>query len=195
MIVGAVRYGLCVNKLPPTCETDAPGMSPFFFLELAAFSAQIFLVWAAFLLLPCSDKKGADSRAQTAATRAAATGSGARPRSSASACCCCTVSAERGGRLRNWLTFDTVIFVLASSLVGGAVAVKGAAVLEADWKFRQALYWGKVLYGLLSVPYLLFALPLAKRLFTHARPTGYDKHGRLRPCHARADTGADNGAP
>ncbi len=192
VIVGAVRYALCVNKSPPTCETDAPGMSRFFFLELAAFSGQIFLVWGAFLLLPCSDKKGADARAQDAAARAAATGSGAGPPSASSRCCCCMVSTERGGRLRNWLVFDTLIFVLACGLVGAAVAVKGGAVLEADWKFRQTLYWGKVLYGMLSVPYLLFSLPLAKRLFTHARPTGYDKHGRLRACRAR-DSEADNG--
>lgn len=193
VVVGAARYGLCVNKSPPTCETDAPGMSRFFFLELAAFSGQIFLVWSAFLLLPCSDKKGADARAQSAAARAAATGVGA----GSSRCCCCMVSTERGGRLRNWLVFDTVIFVLACGLVGAAVAVKGGAVLEADWKFRQALYWGKVLYGMLSVPYLLFSLPLAKRLFTHARPTGYDKHGRLRPCCARDTnrTKATNVAP
>ena len=84
--------------------------------------------------------------------------------------------------------------MLAAGLVAVTVAIKGAAVLEQDWKFRQTLYWGKVLYGMLSVPYLLFSLPLAKRLFTHARPTGYDKHGRLRPCRGR-DSETENGGP
>lgn len=102
-------------------------MSSFFFLELVAVSAQIFLVWTAFLLLPCSDNKGADARAQGAAARAAGSGSGARLPRTASYCCCCMVSAERGDRLRNWLIFDTVVFMLAAGLVAVTVATKGAA--------------------------------------------------------------------
>ena len=205
VIIGAVQYGLCVNKTPPTCESDAPGMSPWFFLELSAFSGQIVLVWTAFMLLPCSDKKGADARVQGAVARAAAAADDAEAAEAAEAavgsgsgsgfcccCCCCRLSKDRGGRLKYWLTFDTLIFLLAAGLVGITVAVKGAAVLEADWKFRQLLYWSKVMYGLLSTPYLLFSLPLATRLITHARPTGYDKRGRLRPCKARAGAAVQN---
>lgn len=190
-IIGAIRgaalYGICVNVLPPTCHVDAPGMSEFFFIELGAFFGQIVLVWVAFMLLPCSDKKGVDARVQRAVARAAgdAEAVAAIDQASQRGGNCCTLSKERGGKLRSWLIFDTVIFLLAAGCVILIVALKGAAVLSIDWKFRQTLYWAKVLYGLLSTPYMLFKLPLAPRLITHARPTGYDKAGRLRPCQGK----------
>ena len=35
-----------------------------------------------------------------------------------------------------------------------------------------------MLYGLLSLPFFLFALPLLFEVLTHARATGYDEYGR-----------------
>merc|ERR1711871_280893 len=34
-----------------------------------------------------------------------------------------------------------------------------------DWEIRQMLYWSKCTYGLLSLPYLFYSLPLMHLLF------------------------------
>jgi hypothetical protein len=44
-----------------------PGSSGWFIWELVAFVAHVGLCWAAFMLLPCSEKKGEAARAARAA--------------------------------------------------------------------------------------------------------------------------------
>ena len=46
-----------------------------------------------------------------------------------------------------------------------------------DYQMRAALFWCRVLYGLLSLPFFLFTLPLVFEALTHSRPTGYDAEG------------------
>ena len=43
---------------------------------------------------------------------------------------------------------------------------------------RAALFWVRVLYGLLSLPFFVFTLPLLFEALTNSRPTGYNKHGK-----------------
>ena len=50
-------------------------------------------------------------------------------------------------------------------------------VLE-EYQMRAALFWVRVLYGLLSLPFFVFTLPLLFEALTNSRPTGYNKHGK-----------------
>ena len=42
---------------------------------------------------------------------------------------------------------------------------------------QALLYWTRVLYGLLSLPFAVFTLPLLFEALTNARPTAYDQRG------------------
>ena len=44
-------------------------------------------------------------------------------------------------------------------------------------QFRAVLYWTRVIYGLLSLPFVVFTLPFMFQALTHSRPTGYDAQG------------------
>ena len=43
------------------------------------------------------------------------------------------------------------------------------------------LYMAKIFYGLLSFPFLIFALGPLQDILTKSRPTAYDKHGNTIP--------------
>ena len=49
------------------------------------------------------------------------------------------------------------------------------------WMFWVSLYYMKLLFALLSFPFLLFAVPILGDVLTLAKPTGYDKSGVLCP--------------
>eukprot|EP00392_Amoebophrya_sp_AT5.2_P000921 g923.t1 len=49
------------------------------------------------------------------------------------------------------------------------------------------IFWGKVLYSLLSFPFLLFTVPGLSRLLTHGIPTGYARNGYVRAAELRED--------
>jgi hypothetical protein len=44
-------------------------------------------------------------------------------------------------------------------------------------QFKQNLYWCKVFYGLLSLPFLPFIIPFFCKLLTHCEWTGYNEQG------------------
>jgi hypothetical protein len=48
------------------------------------------------------------------------------------------------------------------------------------WQFRADIALLKTMYGLLSLPFVLFITPLAP-LLLHLRPTGYDRNGQVTP--------------
>ena len=45
-------------------------------------------------------------------------------------------------------------------------------------QMRAVLYWCRILYALLSLPFFIFMLPFFDVALTRARPTGYDKNGK-----------------
>ena len=50
---------------------------------------------------------------------------------------------------------------------------------QEDWQLRATLFWLKALFGLLSMPFLVFKIPVLSTLLMQVRPTGYDKKGRV----------------
>lgn len=53
--IGSIQYYICVSKSPPTCDKESPRES---FWTMVLFFLQVIVVFIAFLLLNCSEKKG-----------------------------------------------------------------------------------------------------------------------------------------
>ncbi|KNC55753.1 uncharacterized protein AMSG_11150 [Thecamonas trahens ATCC 50062] len=100
-------------------------------------------------------------------------------------CCGKPRYAGRGGRLRAFVILDAFVFLVCFSVIVWAalddhdrrtsIAAEG---LSSNWRLKSTIYWTKTLYGLLSVHFLIFKVPILGRLLTHARPTGYNRHGK-----------------
>lgn len=268
-LVASVQFYYCATQVD-NCEKNAPGEPLWLFV---VFVAQVMLTWTAFVLLPCSHKRGvrplvvrgaimrrydrdgdgvlnADeirryNRRRTDARRklmlaakdascSAADGSEQQQSSGSGSqedcdtatdtdetytwdegnntyatttyaddgagdvaadepseydpqpCCCCTCFPQRGGRLRHWVWYDTVIFVIAVAIMVvpmyvGPTKVSEGNPLRDNWRFRATLYYCKIFYGLFSLPFVIFSLPLCTRILTHASNTGYNRAGQAVP--------------
>jgi len=93
-----------------------------------------------------------------------------------------------GGALIYFVIWDIIAFLLGwlvtlpfllAEIEGGGIRSMSDAI--ADWRFRCALYFCKVVIGGLSFPFLIFAIPIMQVWLTHVRPTGYDKGGNCVP--------------
>jgi hypothetical protein len=74
----------------------------------------------------------------------------------------------------------------ANGVAAGALAGSAPPPL-----LGPTLFWLRVLYGLLSAPFIVFKLPGVMRLYVCDRPTGYDALGRTQPCGQRAGDGTE----
>lgn len=58
--------------------------------------------------------------------------------------------------------------------------VQGDAMLLFQ-QMASLIYFSKILYGLLSLPFVIFLSEIVIQLFTTAKPTGYDRDGNIVP--------------
>jgi len=127
------------------------------------FCAQIGVVWLAFVLLPYSEEKGRP---------AYRTLPGDAPEVPAGVSCGKPYYKGRGGRLRTLLIYDTIVF---AGVLGCALAA--LAIVNTRTRLIETVYWARTLYGLCSLPFLLFSLPVVGAGLSHSIPTGYDRRG------------------
>jgi len=69
-------------------------------------------------------------------------------------------------------------------LIAAALAANAAVATargRPSWLLWCYAYYAKLTWALLSLPYLVFTVPLLGRALHRARPTGYDKEGQLVP--------------
>ena len=170
VLIGGYRYWYCANQHPPNCQIKGPAAGRFFYTSLVGWLGCAMLVWSAFAMLGCKKcRKGGDRMVG-------------------------------GGKLSNWIVYDMFCFCVAVGFVGYAISTEhildgtdlGADDLTlainrkqtpdgSDYRFRQFAYWAKVLYGLLSMPFIIFMVPAIDVMFTHASPTGYTLAGEVAP--------------
>lgn len=201
--VAAVKYYMCVKADGHhTCDTEGPGVSQDLVTSSVDFFGSCFLVWIAFLLLPCSRSFGG-TRDLVEDPESAAVGSG----------CCEDYDKKRGGRLTGLLGYDLCCFLLSCALIYGLTMVDLASTNHADlqraatdkdlllsdlqrWQFRSRVFFGRILYGLLSFPFMVFQLPVLSGILTHTIPTGYNSQGLCVPYLLRPmpDAEGDDGA-
>lgn len=177
-IFGSFQLYFCAVKDSPDCHL---GKNPSLdYWELAFFCLQVILMWGAFICLPFSKKKGGPVFAHPLPSEMDPP---------PSKFCGMEVYKRRGGRLGRWVFYDTFTFFLAAGLIAWAAFASAGAIIAKDpvvrksheWELKTTFFFCKVIYGLLSFPWLLFQLPLAKQLFTHAKPTAYNKNGKTLP--------------
>ena len=172
--VGDVDAGTC-HRLAPHLTTFSAG---FWLLQLVVTTR-------AFLLLPHSQKKGQRvvverrSRLSLEARRAIAAGQPPPPHE-----CEELAPVQPGGVLLRLGSLDDGLAALAALASAGALLLYGPGSPAS----RISLYWIRTAHALLSAPYLLFKLPLAVQVLTHARRTGYDRMGHCVPAQPSLPT-------
>lgn len=144
------------------------------------FASQIFVVWVAFILLPYSKEKGRKHKVVETRTREA----GHDDTLPIGTCCGFDVYEKRGGRLRVFLVYDTIVFCFCLALtLAVAYGTRVGPVGSLAWRQRmdETVYWTKTIYGLMSFPFMFFMVPLLGSLFTHTLPSGYTPYGKCVP--------------
>ena len=172
--VGATLYA-CIQSYRCTvdatlpCQALAPQLST---LDACFWMLQLAITLRAFMLLPHSLKKGQrvlERRSRLTPDFRAAIAAGQQPAP--------PDGAPMGGMLGHLMWLDAALASLA------LLAAVTAIVLADDESaaLRITLYWIRTLHGLGSLPYVLFRMPGAMPLLTHARRTGYDSRGHTVP--------------
>ena len=93
------------------------------------------------------------------------------------------LSFERGGLLVKTFWYDSMLLGLSVSVACVAIAWQHNSVAAARtelWKTAAILYWLRAIYGILSLPFVFFKLPLLGTALTRTQGVGYDQFGATR---------------
>mmetsp|Transcript_12984 Transcript_12984/g.35925 ORF Transcript_12984/g.35925 Transcript_12984/m.35925 type:complete len:759 (-) Transcript_12984:84-2360(-) len=179
MFCGAMKYYICYvfdgDQMQDCINIHGPGATDWLSSEVFDYFGSILLVWIAFLALPRSKVHWSGHR-QTEHHEVKVY------------CCCLRGVPTRGGRLRRLLSYDMVSFVLSFSLFMPIYISSSSSELangfeEDEWDHRafvhakETVFWCRILYSLLSLPFVIFVIPLCGRVLTHSVYTGYNKAG------------------
>lgn len=82
---------------------------------------------------------------------------------------CCL---NRGGRLGCFMIFDALNTIITVALFFVFVFVLKE---DDDISLRGVIYFCKTVYGLLSFPFIIFAIPILAEFLTKSKATKYDK--------------------
>ena len=89
---------------------------------------------------------------------------------------------ERKAPIRHFLYLDFTCFVLVALVVGCWLAAGSArGTLQHAWQIRAMLTGARIGYSLCAFPFFFVSVPPWKYVFTHAKETGYNSHGRCVP--------------
>lgn len=88
------------------------------------------------------------------------------------------LSHRAGGVLPYFLIWDLVAFAIVGTFVALPLIRKADDSLDSQWRLRTGLYFSKELLGLMSLPFLIFQMPVIKDALTHTKKTGYDRSGK-----------------
>jgi len=203
-IIGGVQYYNCVNlsdaanaanPFVHTCSVNGPGSLSIFYVDMGLFALESFMAWIAFLFLPYSKKKGLRKLTPTSPRphflkmdeESGFEQDGQKPQQIKRNCCGCRMYDRRGGHLRGLLAYDVIIFLAAvAALIGGLWwrpynVDQSGEFSDWEWKFRADMYWLRVLYAILSFPFMFFVLPVMDDVLMHVKPTAYNQSGDTVP--------------
>jgi len=160
LVQGSVLYYLCSTRDVPTCQDDGPRVSELY--DGILFFAQVLVVWLSYLLLPLSQ----ECRAVLDPSDAYLVEDWDKLRHR---------DQGKGGRLMALYSYHGLCVFFVMGLAWAAHSVAG----QEGWKLRATLYWLKVLFGLLALPFVAFKLPFINTLLMQVRTTGYNPSGRV----------------
>lgn len=161
---GKLKTGAEVHR----CASRSPTDFYLFILEVVGFGLQVFLIWASYLLLFCSIQKGNPIfEIKSEEIKKSETDSKFG---------CCRFS--RGGRIHYfmiWEAFSTIVSL------GMFVVLLVPLQQDQESDLVATVNLLKVVYGLLSFPFMIFAIDFLIKVVTRSKPTKYDKFGRCVP--------------
>ncbi|CAE7033589.1 unnamed protein product [Symbiodinium sp. CCMP2456] len=183
MSQGAVIYFKCFTwhdaDLGQCISEHGPGRVSSLAGAMADYLGSIVLVWIAFLALPYSREHREEKRVAALGRSRPATGF--EPRA-------VTESKDgkggRGGRLAMLLRYDVSCFAL-SLFVLFLLTLSTMELQDREVTplrhLQENIFWCKVLYSLLSMPFSLFTIQPLQQVLTHAAPTGFNALGACVP--------------
>jgi len=192
-IIAAVKYYMCVYPDGThTCNVDGPGATQDVWQGIVDWLGSSLLVWVAFAFLPCSDRTAGLREIGTEDAEALAR----EDNDAVSTKGCCGQNKwdrGRGGRLRGLMTYDLVCFLLSSAflcfLMWRDMVRANRANLDLNGIGQEAdspeghvaLFWARMLYSFMALPFTFFKIPGIFDILTHTVPTGYNRHGKCVP--------------
>mmetsp|Transcript_51733 Transcript_51733/g.116418 ORF Transcript_51733/g.116418 Transcript_51733/m.116418 type:complete len:430 (-) Transcript_51733:183-1472(-) len=175
-IAGFFSYVGCVTAVASqtehSCMTRGPGITGSFELIIGGWVLQIVLVWLAFLLLPCSEDKGRTKLKGHMDVQVT------------------DRMKRKGGMIRYLLIWDMLVFVIACGVVLFAVFSRPESPDKGykDWPVKHTFYACQVGYGIASMPFFFFTLPVIQAVLTHSVPTAYNRKGYVCKKTGRKET-------
>ncbi|CAD8184135.1 unnamed protein product [Paramecium octaurelia] len=145
------------------CFSHGPGAESHLILSQISYFTQVILIWCAFAVLH-KTKSRADFISNEIKRQE---------------------SIKRGGRLTGFMIYDLICFVGTCSLTG---YIYYNYYYKKDDTFYMLpyvgnlIYFSHLMYGFLSLPFVIFVVPFFVRMFTSAIPTAYDQYGNVVPC-------------
>ena len=136
------------------------------YMDLISFGLQFVLIWISFVMVFFSKPKGKPKFKYVSKTN---------QKNTENSCCCCDFNISKGGRLKCFMFYDLITFALCVGLFLLFVFIGGKEMAEDLWRMKSHLYFARIIYGLLSFPFLIFQLPFAQAILTKSRPTAYDE--------------------
>lgn len=188
--LGIIKYLNCVVQSWEHCDTLGPRLNG---NDMLFFILQIVIVWCAFLRLPYTRRDGHELNVVTTqlpftpSSSSSSLNDQSVQSSSPSRSSCSSLSVtrdllgnqvnlSRGGQLVRLFGYETISLCMVLMLLIGVV------YCDFDTSQREALmYWIRTLYGLLSLPFLPFKIPILATILMHTHRMGYDEYGRTVP--------------
>lgn len=169
-VLGIAAYVQCIvlGSLE-LCEHRGPALelwNAFFFV------LQIALVWAAFLRLPYTERPQEARRPRRARPSTALTVDRSSERRVYHDAFGNELHLDRGGYLMKFCGYETLAFALMVALVALVLALPFA-----PWQRKALFYWLRTAYGLFSLPFVAFKIPLVASVLMHTRRMGYNERG------------------
>mmetsp|Transcript_18099 Transcript_18099/g.32822 ORF Transcript_18099/g.32822 Transcript_18099/m.32822 type:complete len:720 (+) Transcript_18099:62-2221(+) len=178
MLFGAMEYYYCYLAHPEghgvhACiESHGPGTAEYVWTLLCDYLGSIALVWLAFLVLPMSKKFPRHGRTQFRWEER-----------EDEYCFCLAGDLTRGGRLGTLLRYDVCCFFTSWAIVFvvNILSYQPEAAAQSHHSkvvaAKAAIFWCRVIYALLSLPFAFFIIPVLSMLLTHTVRTGFNENG------------------
>lgn len=182
---GATIYFGCFNwhetDMTACIAQRGPGNVSSLIGELADYWGSIVLVWIAFLNLPFAQEHRQQKRLKLQSQKIEKISQVSESESKSQ-----RLKIDRGGRMSSLLNYDVACFAFSLLvllvLTGGHLMMsKEDHQVTAYRHFQEDIFWCKVLYSLLSMPFALFTIQPLQQVLTHAAPTGFNDFGECVP--------------
>jgi len=177
--LGAMQYYMCYlfagdGELRECVNTHGPGASDWLATMLFDTFGSVVLVWIAFLGLP---------QTRTHWHQNVSLHGSAPVEKEEVYCFFMTGIVRKGGRLRFLMRYDLICFISSFVIllpIYFASAFHAFSTIDSSSKMvhaKQTVFWCRILYSLLSLPFVIFVIPGLGRVLTHSVTTGYDSTG------------------